>query len=68
MELLAQGKSKHRTTWEDQGLAGFECDGKDAGTVDTEWSVCGICGQDVRLSWTVYIMDRRARTAPKEKK
>ena len=52
----------HRTTWEDSGMAGIECDGKDAGTLDTEGHECPVCGEFIRLLWRVSILLGKAKS------
>lgn len=51
---------KHRTTWEDDQMAGFTCDGKDSGgtVVADEDRTCSRCGAVLRLHWSVYIAER----------
>lgn len=51
--------SKHRTTWEDERMAGVECDGKYVGMITTDpddnpWT-CEQCGAQLRLIWNVRL-------------
>ena len=47
----------HSTHWEDDGMAGVYCDGKDADVIavdSTNWHCC-ICGKHLRLIWDVRL-------------
>ena len=48
----------HATVWEDGGMAGITCNGKEAGTLDAEWVKCPECGEEIKLSWLVAVIER----------
>ena len=56
--------SFHNTVWEDDGMAGIQCNGKEAGTIDGAWSPCPVCGTMLRISWMVAILEKKSRSRP----
>lgn len=47
---------KHWLTWEDGGMAGFDCGKKEGGVLTAhEARQCPVCGKYLRLIWDVRI-------------